>query len=227
VPVVINGRSLGVAENGVFTAKNTDPIPGGKLWAEAALTWNLMVADYIGDGGNPGDFAPAGPRSSARPRSDQDFFWDQYLHHGGAPAARPYTSNHGWGIAVDVKTKQAAAWLMRHGAKYGWSWDEGQRVGEWWHWRYVGTPSAAIKRRMKRAHALDGYTESEKRWIREYDKLKNKHPHAHRVEVLRRVMTAQRKRIWKVAQSKKKGGDGHGWTKLRKKRYNSLKRRTT
>lgn len=225
-PVLLNGRELGVASNGVFTEKNTDPIPLGKLWPEAALTWNLMVADYVADGGSPGDFVPAGPNSSARSRAAQDYFWDQHLHHGGPPAAPPYTSNHGWAIAVDVKTHQAAAWLMIHGEKYGWSHDEGERVGEWWHFRLVGTYSRAIKKRMQSAHALDGYTSSEKRWIKEYDHLKRVHPHSHRLVVLRRVMTAQRKRIWLVAQPKPRG-DGHVWTRSRKRRYKSLKKRTS
>ena len=52
-PVLVNGRQLGVAQNGIFNSSNTDPIPEGFLWNEAALTYNLMVADYIADGGDP------------------------------------------------------------------------------------------------------------------------------------------------------------------------------
>src|SRR4051812_37138485 len=110
MPVAIRGRLLGVEQNGVFSSSNTDPIPGGRLWPEAALTWNAMRAAYVADGGIASDFVPAGPNSSARSREAQDFFWS----HQPPPAARPYTSNHGWAIAVDVKTRQAAAWLLRN-----------------------------------------------------------------------------------------------------------------
>jgi hypothetical protein len=227
MPVLINGRELGVAQNGVFNAINTDPIPGGKLWPEAALTWNAMRAAYIADGGHPDDFMPAGPNSSARSRSFQDYVWDLYLHHGGNPAAPPYSSNHGWAIAVDVRTTAAAAWLLQNASKFGWSHDEGLRVGEWWHFRYVGLSASALKK-LARKH-IDpwrGYTVSEKRWMREFDKLQRTNEDPHRREVLRRVMREQRKRIWKISQPKSHGGDGKGWTKTRTKRYNSLLSRT-
>lgn len=217
MPALVGNRQLGVAENGVFTAANTDPIPGGRLWPEAALTWNAMRAAYVADGGHPEDFMPAGLVSSARPRSAQDHFWT----HQPPAAARPYTSNHGWAIAVDVKTRAAAAWLMTHGAKYGWSHDEGARVGEWWHWRYVGA-SAAMLRKLRR-DPLAGYTTAERRWIAEFDR----HPAPPRRRVLVRVMTVQRKRIYKLAQPRAKGGDGKGWTRTRRRRYDSLKSRTT
>lgn len=216
MPVTINGRALGVAVNGVFTEANTEPIPGGRLWPEAALTWNAMHAAYVADGGHPADFAPAGPVSSARPRSAQDHFWT----HQPPPAAPPYTSNHGWAIAVDVKTRQAVAWLLKHAAKYGWSWDEGRRVGEWWHYRYIGA-SPAVLRKFRR-DPLAGYTVAERRWISEYDRG----PTAARRKVLIRVMTEQRQRIWKIAQPAARGGDGKGWTRTRKRRYESLKART-
>jgi hypothetical protein len=216
VPVSVRGRLLGVETNGMFTSANTHPIPGGRLWPEAALTWNAMRAAYVAGGGHPADFMPAGPVSSARPRSAQDHFW----RNQPPPAARPYTSNHGWGIAVDVQTRQAVAWLHAHAAKYGWSWDEGQRVGEWWHWRYTGA-SPALLRKLKR-DPLAGYTDAERRWMREFDRG----PSEARRRVLVRAMTEQRRRIWKAAQPRAQGGDGKGWTRLRKRRYASLQART-
>jgi len=217
MPVTIANRQLGVAVNGVFTAANTDPIPGGRLWPEAALTWNAMRAAYVSAGGHPADFMPAGPVSSARSRAAQDHFWT----HQPPPAARPYTSNHGWGIAVDVKTRAAAAWLMTHGPAYGWSHDEGARVGEWWHFRLVGTPPALLRK--LRRDPLAGYTAAERRWITEYDGG----PSPPRRRALVRVMTEQRKRIYKLAQPRARGGDGKGWTRTRRRRYASLKSRTT
>lgn len=177
-----------------------------------------MRAAYVADGGHPDDFVPAGPNSSARGRPFQDFAWDLFLHHGGAPAAQPYTSNHGWAIAVDVLTRAAAAWLLRNAARFGWSHDEGLRVGEWWHFRYVGASKALLRR--LRTDPLAGYTAAEKRWIREYDGLVRARRGAARQRVLRRVMAEQRKRIWREAQKT-------GWKKgNRERRYGSLLART-
>src|SRR5690349_7087461 len=111
-PITINGRSLGVAGNGVFTDENTANIPGGRLWSGdqqdvgAARAWNDARAAYIKSGGNPWDFVPAGPDSSARTVARQQYYYDRQP----PPAARPGTSTHGWGLAVDVKTHEAAAW---------------------------------------------------------------------------------------------------------------------
>ena len=71
------------------------------------------------------------------------------------------------------------------------------------------------------ADALAGYTAAEKRWISEYDRLKAADRDADRRRVLRRVMTEQRQRIYRQAER-------DGWGKAnRRKRYNSLKGRTT
>lgn len=217
MPVVINGRSLGVAENGIFTEANTDPIPGGKLWPEAARAWNDMRTAAIADGIQPWEFVPAGPRSSARGRPDQDWFWA----HQPPPAAPPYTSNHGWAIAVDVKTRRAVAWMQGNAHRFGFSHDEGVRVGEWWHWRYIGGYRP-------RSDALAHLTRTERRWCRELDKLRREGRDLKRRQTLVRVLTQQRKRIWHEAQTKAKGGDGLGWdVRNRRKRYRSLLARTT
>ena len=68
---------------------------------------------------------------------------------------------------------------------------------------------------------LAGFTASEKRWIREYDQLKAAQADEPRRSVLRRVMTEQRKRIWRAAQDS-------GWGSAnRRRRYASLLARTT
>ncbi|MDQ3729661.1 MAG: M15 family metallopeptidase [Actinomycetota bacterium] len=158
MPTFVNGRALGVAANGLFNSRNTDPIPGGRLWPEAAATWRVMRAGAIRDGIPASYFMPAGSRSSARGRRAQDHFWANQP----PTAARPYSSNHGWGIAVDVKTRSAAAWIMANGHRFGWSWDEGRRVGEWWHFRYVGLPAARLKQIMRDADPLRVLTKTER-----------------------------------------------------------------
>lgn len=69
-----------------------------------------------------------------------------WLRAGLASAAVPGTSNHGWGLAVDVAveldgdpgpesiTDDAVDWLVAHAATYGWS---AELQSEPWHWRYV------------------------------------------------------------------------------------------
>lgn len=72
-------------------------------------------------------------RTAYRTYADQEYFWDLYLHHGGALAARPGTSNHGWGLAVDFATRQMRWIVDQIGAKYGFAkrWSDAQ--SEWWH----------------------------------------------------------------------------------------------
>ncbi len=66
---------------------------------------------------------------------------------------------------------------------------------------------------------LHGYTASEIRWIREYDRLVRTGQDTHRQGVLRQAMIVQRKRIFRAAKDK-------GWTGLRRRRYESLLSRT-
>jgi hypothetical protein len=223
MPVTVRGRRLGVERNGVFTSANTDPIPGGKLWPEAALTWNAMRIAAVRQGIPGREFMPAGPNSSARTLAAQRWFWE----HQPPPAAYPGTSNHGWGLAVDVRTRRAAGWLMRNAHRFGWSHDEGARAGEWWHFRYVGASSALRRRLRRELRRWKGYTDTELRWIGEYDRLLQGNRDRQRRRVLRCVMKAQRKRIWRAAQPRSRGGDGRGWRyRNRRERYRSLLART-
>jgi LAS superfamily LD-carboxypeptidase LdcB len=64
-----------------------------------------------------------------------------------ALAARPGTSQHGWGLAVDLAGGVEAAdehwaWLRDNAPAYGWDNPEWAREGgdgpyEPWHWEYV------------------------------------------------------------------------------------------
>jgi hypothetical protein len=215
-PIWIDGRRLGVDTNGVFSADNTAPIAGGRLWSGdtgdvgAARAWNDARKAYISQGGQPWEFVPAGPESSARSRSAQLFFYN----HQPPTAAPPYTSNHGWGLAVDVKTRAAAAWLLQHGMEYRISHDEGERVNEWWHFRYIGGYKP-------REDGLAHLTRNERKLCRELDKLRRERGDLSRRKALVRELTVQRKRIWHAAQET-------GWEgRNRRKRYRSLLARTT
>jgi hypothetical protein len=94
-----------------------------------------------------------GYRSYAR----QEALYEKY---GAGRAAKPGTSNHGWGIAVDmywgVRTsmfKDSDArpsgfkhpnyvWMLENGKNLGWynpvALRDDSRTDEWWHWEYHG-----------------------------------------------------------------------------------------
>jgi hypothetical protein len=168
-----------------------------------------MRAAAIEDGMDPAAFFPNGPASSARSVRAQRWFWD----HRPPAAAWPGTSNHGWGLAVDVRTRVAAAWILRNGHRFGWSWDEGRRAGEWWHFTYVG---GYRPRSARLAHLRP----DERRWALEYDRLVAADENRPRRRVLRRVMRDRRAAIWREAQRT-------GWSmRSRRKRYRSLLART-
>jgi hypothetical protein len=163
----------------------------------------------------------ASARVAYRSRADQDYFWDLYLHHGGALAARPGFSNHGLGLAVDFATPQMRAIVDRIGRKYGWAKAWSDAPSEWWHekWR-VGTYAA-----VRKPDPLAVLTPTERRWCREYDRLRSsKSPAAlTRRRSLRRAMTRQRKAIFHAAG----GAHGKHWTDHhRRQRYRSLLART-
>jgi len=98
-----------------------------------------------------------------------------------------------------------------------------------------GKPVAGLTRRRQAERALfladddpfEGYSDAERRWIREYDRLLRDGSDPSRRAVLRRVMTEQRKKVWLAARPKEKGGDGAGWeAHHRRARYASLLART-
>jgi len=224
-PIVIHGRALGVERNGIFNGSNTAGVPGGRLWPEAATTWLAMRDAYVAQGGHSAEFAPGGPESSARTFAQQVELKALWVRQGRPQnAATPGTSNHGWAIAVDCPSSRAQSWLMTHGPNYGWSHDEGALVGEPWHFRYVGASPATLRKLTR--DPWFGFLPNERRWITEYDQLTKAHAGASRRAVLRRVMTEQRKRIWKAAQPAASGGDGKGWTAGRVRRYKALLART-
>jgi hypothetical protein len=106
------------------------PITDGALAKDAAASWNLMNCEARKAGI---ELRPLGPASSYRSLAIQVDFWNAY-QRGGNVAARPGTSNHGWGRAVDLADPPSMRPVFdRIAHKYGWSQAEGARVGEAWH----------------------------------------------------------------------------------------------
>ncbi|GAA1498366.1 hypothetical protein GCM10009628_33700 [Paeniglutamicibacter kerguelensis] len=83
---------------------------------------------------------------SYRTRATQDYYWKEL---GPYIAARPGTSNHGWGTAIDFPETYDYSfrgkyykWLKQNSSKYGWIHrkilEEGSPYAEAWHFEYYG-----------------------------------------------------------------------------------------
>ena len=60
-----------------------------------------------------------------------------YRKRPGMPAAAsPGYSNHGTGTAIDIHHGGIQRWFQTQGRGYGWTWDEGEKLGEAWHFVY-------------------------------------------------------------------------------------------
>ena len=102
---------------------------GHKLWAPAAESLTTLIADAKRDG------VTIGINDSYRPYAEQvDLAQRKGLYSQGGLAAKPGTSEHGWGMAADLDLNgKALTWMRANGAKYGF--DENV-PRENWHWAY-------------------------------------------------------------------------------------------
>jgi len=144
------------AENGKLPAAVLVKVGSGHLHRLAATAWNAMVKAAKADGI---DLKPTSKWDLYRPYERQEALFlaryqkenngskvtrqwkgvTWYLKKGMAPAGVPCTSNHGWGLAVDVAEASGARlkWLLKNADDYGFSWEvkEGANA-EAWHIRY-------------------------------------------------------------------------------------------
>lgn len=133
-----------------------------------------------------------------------------------APHIRTGRPDHALDVSwTDGGVYRLAKWLRRQGASVAWT-----VPGERWH---VETPRRDLARLARKLDdPLAGYPPSEARWIREFDRLLRAKRDPGRRRVLRRVMAAQRKRVYRAAQ-----GPGGWGAHRRRDRYASLQARTT
>jgi GH25 family lysozyme M1 (1,4-beta-N-acetylmuramidase) len=104
------------------------------LSKEAAAAWNtlrLVCKKHL-----KVDIYPLGANSAYRSYESQEYFWHLYQSGKGNLAARPGTSNHGWGNAVDLASMPMRGIIDRLGGRYGWK--KIEAPSEWWHVNYVG-----------------------------------------------------------------------------------------
>ena len=79
------------------------------------------------------------PVNRARYKStDRSYQGRTWARKPGRPStASPGYSNHGTGLAIDIHPGPIQEWLQRNGRAYGWTWTEGRKLGEPWHFVYV------------------------------------------------------------------------------------------
>lgn len=136
--------------NGRLPARALKPIPGGRLRRDAAKAWNAMHAEILRK--EKLDICPTGARSSYRTVAEQQQLRAEWCAQGKCEnAAVPGTSNHGWGVAVDVATMAMRAAIDKHGAKYGWAKQWSDAPHEWWHLKYRKGPFGKLLRQQRRA----------------------------------------------------------------------------
>lgn len=100
-----------------------------RLWAPAAEKLNTMIADAARDG------VKIGITDSYRSYEEQvDLARRKGLYSQGGLAAKPGTSEHGWGMAADLDLNgKALAWMRENAGRY----DFVENVPrETWHWAY-------------------------------------------------------------------------------------------
>src|SRR6516164_4756447 len=124
-----------MSSNGKLTDAELAPIASGRLTRSnyCAASWNAMNIEARRLGV---ELLPTGSKSSYRTFAQQQELYNLY-QQGKAPlAAIPGTSNHGWGLAVDVATYEMRQMIDRIGERYGWAkkWSDAQ--SEWWHLKF-------------------------------------------------------------------------------------------
>jgi len=113
-------------------------VGGGKLMhPAAAVSWKRMVADA--EAATGGTVYIASWQDAYRSFARQVMFWLRWLSGKGNLAARPGTSNHGWGLAADViySNARVKAWIFANAHRYKWRKDP----TEDWHLNFEGSLS--------------------------------------------------------------------------------------
>ncbi|MEV6306827.1 M15 family metallopeptidase [Actinoplanes sp. NPDC051861] len=117
-----NGR---IPETALAQVGNTNH----KLWAPAAENLNRMIEDAKRGG------VTIGITDSYRPYAEQvDLARRKGLYSQGGLAAKPGTSEHGWGMATDLDLNgKALNWMRKHAGDYGFVENVPR---ESWHWAF-------------------------------------------------------------------------------------------
>ncbi|MDR7275004.1 M15 family metallopeptidase [Catenuloplanes atrovinosus] len=102
---------------------------GHRLWGPAAEKLTQLIADAKAQG------VTIGITDSYRPYEEQvDLARRKGLYSQGGLAAKPGTSDHGWGMAADLDLNaKALTWMRQNAGRYGFEEDTPR---ESWHWGF-------------------------------------------------------------------------------------------
>ena len=130
-PMPVPPALIGFGNGRVPAAALTPIAQGGhRLYAPAAAAWDSLVAAAAADG------VSIRITDSYRSYDQQvDLANRKGLYSQGGLAARPGTSNHGWGLAVDTDVNDARTldWIRTNGPRFGFV----EAVPrEPWHWEF-------------------------------------------------------------------------------------------
>lgn len=144
-----NGRAPSSALSPIYIPGNT-----AYLAQAPAASWNVMRQCAVAQGTDiyPGASQWHPAATAYRTIGAQNVLWASYLSGKGALAARPGTSNHGAGLAVDLATLKMRQWIDRRGSSYGWAKKWSDAPSEWWHLRvrlgvYSSPPDPGVSQR--------------------------------------------------------------------------------
>ena len=135
-----------MSKNGQLKSSELAPIAGGgRLEKEAARSWNafanMMKKQHGFDVGVNDSYRPLGkPGDAKRGVWSQWAAWEKYQNGTGNLAARPGTSNHGLGRALDLPPATVEA-VRKYGDLFGWNHAHSDAPSESWHHLYL--PSQA------------------------------------------------------------------------------------
>lgn len=122
-----------MASNGQLPASALRPIPGnGQLRNDAARAY-IALHLLASRKGVSMVITEGAIRRTYRPLSAQWLAWNT-LPRG--QAAYPGTSNHGWGLAVDLMSFAQRRMVDLYGAAFGWSKRWSDAAHEWWHLKF-------------------------------------------------------------------------------------------
>lgn len=113
------------------------------LFRDAAIGLDAMVRAAEKDG------VKIRLHEAYRTYARQQYFWNLYLSGEGNLAARPGTSNHGLGVAIDVNRKadaKALPWMRVNARRFGWDLPDVLGRREPWHYQWIrGFPVDAFQ----------------------------------------------------------------------------------
>lgn len=153
-----NGR---IPESALARIPGSGPYGGPKLRADAARAYNALHEESLRrygismalDEGSVGRAYRSYPRQVLAKRIY------------GADAAEPGTSNHGWGLAVDLMNARQRWVIDQIGHLYGFSKRWSDAAWEWWHIKYRPGTYPAVERARRFRPLRKGSRGPRVRWV--------------------------------------------------------------